>query len=65
MGDETKTETLTFTITVTEDDLRSLGDGNSLFVTLGVWFGEVSSSWSGAQTGSYFLVSMKKEAPMA
>ncbi len=64
-GYETKTETLTFTITVTEDDLRSLGDGNSLFVTLGVWFGEVSSSWSGAQTGSYFLVSMKKEAPMA
>ena len=64
-GYETKTETLTFTITVTEEDLQNLGDGNSLFVTLGVWFGEVSGSWSGAQTGSYFLVSMKKEAAPA
>ncbi len=64
-GYDTKTETLTFTITVTEEDLQNLGDGNSLFVTLGVWFGEVSGSWSGAQTGSYFLVSMKKEAPEA
>ena len=61
-GYTTKTETLTFTITVAEEDLQNLGDGNSLFVTLGVWFGEKSASWSGAQTGSYFLVSMQKEA---
>ena len=63
-----KIDTMTFTITVTEGDLQNLGDGNSLFVTLGVWYGaKESSGWTSGQAGHYEFLEMNKEenAPAA
>lgn len=58
-GYETKQDTFTFTITVTEGDLAS----GSLFVTIGVWYGaEESSGWTSTKAGHYEFLEMTKES---
>ena len=55
-------DTFTFSITVTEADLQNLGDGNSLFVTLGVWYGAEEANWTSSVSGHYEFVEMTKQA---